>query len=226
MGTRHDRWPREEHPVGRTADAVRGRHVVDPRLLIGVGLVAVSVAGVVGLVSAVDARTTVYAAAGPLSPGDRIDRGDLVERSVVARRRRRPVPGRRRPSRRRPRRRAGRARRRTAAACLGGRRGRAAVDRPRDRGGGPGQPGRRPRGDGRCVGVPGGPGDPRLRTRPPCWCRTRSSCASSTTRGSSPAPRAAPSRCWCRAAGSPASCRRRRTATCSPSCPPACRWGG
>ena len=68
--------------MGRTADAVRARHVVDPRLLIGVGLVAVSVAGVVGLVSAVDARTTVYAAAGPLSPGDRIDRGDLVERSV------------------------------------------------------------------------------------------------------------------------------------------------
>ncbi len=52
------------------------------RLVVGVVLVAASVAGVVALVGALDARTTVYAAASALSPGERIDRGDLVERSV------------------------------------------------------------------------------------------------------------------------------------------------
>jgi len=60
----------------------RRRRAFDIRLLIGVGLVAVSVAGVVGLVGAFDSRTTVYAAASALSPGDRVDRGDLVERAV------------------------------------------------------------------------------------------------------------------------------------------------
>jgi len=58
------------------------RRAVDVRLLIGLALVAVSVAGVIGLVRTVDARTTVYAAASTLSPGDRIERGDLVEREV------------------------------------------------------------------------------------------------------------------------------------------------
>lgn len=58
------------------------RRSVDVRLIIGLALVAASVAGVVALVGAVDARTTVYAAAGALSPGDRIVRGDLVEREV------------------------------------------------------------------------------------------------------------------------------------------------
>lgn len=60
----------------------RRRRAVDVRLLIGLALVAASVGGVVVLVGAVDARTTVYAAASALSPGDRIDRGDLVERRV------------------------------------------------------------------------------------------------------------------------------------------------
>lgn len=53
------------------------------RLVVGLALVASSVAGVVVLVGALDTRTTVYAAASALSPGDRIDRGDLVERSVA-----------------------------------------------------------------------------------------------------------------------------------------------
>ncbi|WP_227000790.1 CpaB family protein [Protaetiibacter intestinalis] len=68
--------------MGRSADPARRRRAFDPRLLIGLALVAVSVAGVVGIVTAVDDRTTVYAAASSLSPGDRIDRGDLVERAV------------------------------------------------------------------------------------------------------------------------------------------------
>lgn len=59
------------------------RRSIDARLLIGLVLVAASVAGVVGLVGALDTRTTVYAAAGALSPGDRIDRGDLLEREVA-----------------------------------------------------------------------------------------------------------------------------------------------
>lgn len=60
----------------------RRRGAVDMRLVVGLALVAVSVAGVVGLVGALDDRTTVYAAASALSPGDRIGRGDLVARSV------------------------------------------------------------------------------------------------------------------------------------------------
>ncbi|WP_166866173.1 hypothetical protein [Salinibacterium sp. ZJ70] len=66
----------------RTVDQAARRRSLDPRLLIGVLLVAGSVAGVVGLVTAVDTRTTVYAAASTLAPGDRIDRADLVERAV------------------------------------------------------------------------------------------------------------------------------------------------
>jgi len=60
----------------------RRRGAFDIRLLIGVGLVAVSVAGVVALVGTFDTRTTVYAAASALSPGDRVTRADLAERSV------------------------------------------------------------------------------------------------------------------------------------------------
>ncbi|MCS0500244.1 hypothetical protein [Protaetiibacter mangrovi] len=60
----------------------RRRAAIDIRLLIGLALVVASVAGVVALVGAVDARTPVYAAAGALSPGDRVDDTDLVVRSV------------------------------------------------------------------------------------------------------------------------------------------------
>lgn len=60
----------------------RRRRALDVRLLIGLALVAASVVGVVALVGAADARTTVLAAASALSPGDRVDRGDLVEREV------------------------------------------------------------------------------------------------------------------------------------------------
>lgn len=62
--------------------AARRRIAVDLRLVLGFVLVAASVAGVVALVAALDHRTTVYAAATALSPGDRVGRADLVERSV------------------------------------------------------------------------------------------------------------------------------------------------
>ena len=63
--------------------ARRRRFVPDLRLVIGVVLVVGSVAAVTGIVSAADARAVVLAAAGPLSPGDRIRVGDLVERDVA-----------------------------------------------------------------------------------------------------------------------------------------------
>lgn len=69
--------------MARTPDSGRGRAAFDPRLLIGLVLVAASVVGVVGLLTAVDHRTRVYAAATPLNPGDRIGREDLVERTVA-----------------------------------------------------------------------------------------------------------------------------------------------
>jgi hypothetical protein len=56
--------------------------VLDVRLLIGLALVVGSVAGVLAIVSTGDRRTTVYAAASSLSPGDRIDQDDLVLRQV------------------------------------------------------------------------------------------------------------------------------------------------
>lgn len=59
------------------------RRLIDPRLLIGLGLVLASVAGVVGVVAAADATTPVYAAAKDLAPGERVRHGDLVQRSVV-----------------------------------------------------------------------------------------------------------------------------------------------
>src|SRR5688572_22792964 len=63
--------------------ARRRRFTLDPRLLLGLLLVVGSVVAVVGIVDAADTRTIVYAAGAPLSPGDRIDAGDLIERSVV-----------------------------------------------------------------------------------------------------------------------------------------------
>jgi hypothetical protein len=54
----------------------------DPRLAIGLLLVAASVAGVVTIVSAADTSVQVYTARDPLAPGDRITVDDLEERSV------------------------------------------------------------------------------------------------------------------------------------------------
>lgn len=63
--------------------ARRRRFAIDPRLLLGLLLVAGSVVAVVGIVAAADTRTLVYAAARAFAPGDRIDAADLVERSVA-----------------------------------------------------------------------------------------------------------------------------------------------
>jgi hypothetical protein len=59
------------------------RNAPDMRLVLGVLLVVGSVAGVYGIVAAADRRVTVYAAASALTPGERIDAGDLVRRSVA-----------------------------------------------------------------------------------------------------------------------------------------------
>lgn len=56
--------------------------VLDPRLLLGIGLVLASVAGVVGIVTAADRTVEVYAAARALSPGDRITADAVTVRSV------------------------------------------------------------------------------------------------------------------------------------------------
>ncbi len=64
---------------GSTASGRR----LDVRLLIGLALVAASVAGVVALVGAGDARVEVYAAGAALTPGERVGRAELVVRSVA-----------------------------------------------------------------------------------------------------------------------------------------------
>ena len=60
----------------------RRRFFVDPRFLIGLLLVAASVGGVLAIVSTADSTIRVYTARDAISPGDRIDAGDLVEVSV------------------------------------------------------------------------------------------------------------------------------------------------
>lgn len=64
--------------TSRRTGAGRRSLSFDPRLLIGLALVVASVAGVVGLVSAVDETSEVLAAREPLAPGDRVDVDDLV----------------------------------------------------------------------------------------------------------------------------------------------------
>jgi hypothetical protein len=66
-----------------TLAPVKRRPFTDPRLLIGLLLVAASVAATVGIVVAADHRVQVYAAAGALEPGQRIGAGDLVARGVA-----------------------------------------------------------------------------------------------------------------------------------------------
>ncbi len=55
----------------------------DVRLLIGLALVLASVAGMVGIVGALDRRVAVYAAPGALLPGEVVTADDLVERMVT-----------------------------------------------------------------------------------------------------------------------------------------------
>ncbi len=54
------------------------RFSIDPRLLIGIGLVVASVAGVVAVVSTSDRTVQVLSARAPLAPGDRVGSDDLV----------------------------------------------------------------------------------------------------------------------------------------------------
>lgn len=56
--------------------------LLDPRLVIGVLLVAASVAGVVAIVAANDRSIDVYAATRPFAPGDRLTAQQLEVRSV------------------------------------------------------------------------------------------------------------------------------------------------
>lgn len=65
------------------SSARRRRPALDPRLLIGVGLVVASVTGVVAIVGASDARTAVFAAADTLVPGDAVHADGLVVRWVA-----------------------------------------------------------------------------------------------------------------------------------------------
>lgn len=60
----------------------RPNFALDPRLAIGLVLVAASVAGVVAIVSAADTSVQVYAARSALAPGDRVTAADLQARSV------------------------------------------------------------------------------------------------------------------------------------------------
>src|SRR3954465_8368167 len=69
--------------ASRSRFSKAGRNAPDLRLVLGVLLVVGSVAGVYGIVAAADRRVTVYAAASALTPGERIDAGDLVQRSVA-----------------------------------------------------------------------------------------------------------------------------------------------
>jgi len=60
----------------------RKRFWFDPRLAIGIVLIAASVAGVFGIVSTADASVQVLAARDDLAPGDRIDDDDLIATSA------------------------------------------------------------------------------------------------------------------------------------------------
>ncbi|MGN6501543.1 MAG: SAF domain-containing protein [Pseudolysinimonas sp.] len=61
----------------------RRRPALDPRLLIGIGLVVASVAGVVAVVGAADRRIAVYVAGATIAPGQHVDADDLVVRQVA-----------------------------------------------------------------------------------------------------------------------------------------------
>jgi hypothetical protein len=66
----------------RPARADRGALRLDPRLLIGIVLIAASTTGVWALVSGLDDSVEVYAARDTITPGTRIDHADLTTESV------------------------------------------------------------------------------------------------------------------------------------------------
>lgn len=69
-------------PAARDESTPRPRRYRDPRLLVGLLLVAGSVLGVVGVVAAADEGVEVYSAPRLLTVGERIDAGDLELRRV------------------------------------------------------------------------------------------------------------------------------------------------
>lgn len=70
--------PRDTSPALRRLRSA----VLDPRLIIGVLLVAGSAAGVVAIVSAADETVDVYVAASSLATGDRVTAEDLIVQGV------------------------------------------------------------------------------------------------------------------------------------------------
>ncbi len=74
--------PRRSVPTAPAASR-RRPFAVDVRLLIGIALVVGSIAGVFAVVRAGDDRVTVFAASSNMSPGDRVEAGDLTLRQVV-----------------------------------------------------------------------------------------------------------------------------------------------
>ncbi|WP_448003900.1 SAF domain-containing protein [Agromyces bauzanensis] len=66
----------------RSERTERGALRLDPRLLIGIVLIAASTTGVWALVTGLDDSAEVYAARGTLTPGTRIDADDLDVASV------------------------------------------------------------------------------------------------------------------------------------------------
>lgn len=65
---------------GQRGRGIRDR--LDPRLLIGLSLVAASMLGMLAIVTAVDDATSVWATRGALVPGQRVSTDDLIERRV------------------------------------------------------------------------------------------------------------------------------------------------
>ena len=68
--------------MAQQAKPSRKRVWFDPRLAIGIVLIAASVIGVFGIVSVADASDQVLTARAALAPGDRIDAEDLVATAV------------------------------------------------------------------------------------------------------------------------------------------------
>ena len=66
----------------RLVRADRGALRLDPRLLIGIVLIAASTTGVWALITGLDDSVEVYAARGTLTPGTRVDPADLTTESV------------------------------------------------------------------------------------------------------------------------------------------------
>jgi hypothetical protein len=62
--------------------AARRRRVLDPRILVGVALIAASALGTTALVGALTRTVVVYRADGPIVAGDRVTSGRLVPATV------------------------------------------------------------------------------------------------------------------------------------------------